>query len=383
MICDSTNALREGRSPSELDVARSLGEHHQGRQAARRRHHLRLQRRAHQGRRGCRQGAGPAGRGGGAGHASHHRRGHRDRLPAARFQVSRPGALLLPGAATRWCCCAPAARASRARRWPASPTTSIPTSSSTRAISSFSPRAPSPATSGRSGASRTGWSISAASIVTDGDALVHVTGHPRREELKEMYAWVRPRIAIPMHGEARHLCRARQARARRGRRGGARRPQRRHGAPGARARPRSIDEAPVGRLFRDGHLLVPSDDGPVRERRTLAFAGIVVVALARSGRGEIWPSRDRARRRADRGRQRAADARHRARRGRGHARAASRATGAGTARWCARRCGGPCARRWRMPGASGRSPRCCSRKRPGDPSDRPGAQCDCPSVPMR
>ncbi len=42
-------------------------------------------------------------------------------------------------------------------------------------------------------------------IIGDGDALVHVTGHPRREELKEMYGWVRPKIAIPMHGEARHL----------------------------------------------------------------------------------------------------------------------------------------------------------------------------------
>ena len=43
----------------------------------------------------------------------------------------------------------------------------------------------------------------------------------------------------------------------------------------------------MGRLFRDGDLLVPSDDGPVRERRSLAFAGIVVVALARSGKGEV------------------------------------------------------------------------------------------------
>ena len=42
-------------------------------------------------------------------------------------------------------------------------------------------------------------------LITDGDALVHVTGHPRREELKDMYRWVQPRIAIPMHGEARHL----------------------------------------------------------------------------------------------------------------------------------------------------------------------------------
>jgi ribonuclease J len=55
-------------------------------------------------------------------------------------------------------------------------------------------------------------------------------------------------------------------------------------APGAAE---IVDEAPVGRLFRDGRLLVPSDDGPVRERRSLAFAGVVIVALVRSGRGEV------------------------------------------------------------------------------------------------
>ncbi len=42
-------------------------------------------------------------------------------------------------------------------------------------------------------------------VVTDSDALVHVTGHPRREELRQLYSWVRPKSAIPMHGEARHL----------------------------------------------------------------------------------------------------------------------------------------------------------------------------------
>jgi ribonuclease J len=125
-------------------------------------------------------------------------------------------------------------------------------------------------------------------IVADGDALVHVTGHPRREELKEMYAWVRPRIAIPMHGEARHLSEhAKLARAA----GVGEVLSVRNGemvrlAPG---KAQIIDEAPVGRLFRDGGLLVPAVDGPVRERRSLAFAGIVVVALVRSGRGEISP----------------------------------------------------------------------------------------------
>ena len=101
-----------------------------------------------------------------------------------------------------------------------------------------------------------------------------------------MYGWVKPRIAIPMHGEARHLSEhAKLARAA----GVEEVLDVRNGdmvrlAPGPAE---IVDEAPVGRLFRDGQLLVPSEDGPVRERRSLAFAGIVIVVLARSGRGEI------------------------------------------------------------------------------------------------
>ena len=123
-------------------------------------------------------------------------------------------------------------------------------------------------------------------VIADGDALVHVTGHPRRDELTEMYGWVRPRIAIPMHGEARHLSEhAKLARA-----AGVREVLHvRNGdivrlAPGVAE---VVDEAPVGRLFRDGQLIVPPDEGPVRERRSLAFAGVVIVALARSGRGDV------------------------------------------------------------------------------------------------
>ena len=123
-------------------------------------------------------------------------------------------------------------------------------------------------------------------LITDTDALVHVTGHPRREELKEMYGWVRPRIAIPMHGEPRHLAEhAKLATAA----GVGQVLSIRNGdivrlAPTPAA---VIDEAPVGRLFRDGRLLVPSREGPVRERRALAFAGIVIVGIALSGRGEL------------------------------------------------------------------------------------------------
>ena len=123
-------------------------------------------------------------------------------------------------------------------------------------------------------------------IVTDAETLVHVTGHPRREELKDMYAWLRPKIVVPMHGEARHLKEhAKLARA--------------CGVaetftiidgeilklwPGPAA---VIDEAPVGRLYRDGNLIVPDAEGPVKARRKLSFAGIAVVSLALSRRGEI------------------------------------------------------------------------------------------------
>ncbi len=123
-------------------------------------------------------------------------------------------------------------------------------------------------------------------IITDSEKLVHVTGHPRRDELRQMYGWMRPRLAIPMHGEVRHL----KEHARLARACGVREvftaingemvkiaP-----APGA-----MIDEAPVGRLYRDGKLIVPGVDGPVRERRKLSFVGIAVVSLVLSRRGEL------------------------------------------------------------------------------------------------
>jgi ribonuclease J len=125
-------------------------------------------------------------------------------------------------------------------------------------------------------------------ILTDADALVHVTGHPRREEMKEMYAAIQPRIAIPMHGEARHL----EAHRKLARAAGVKEVLSIRNGEVVRLAPdpaEIIDQAPVGRLFRDGNLLVPADGGPVRERRSLAYAGIVVVALARSGRGTFAP----------------------------------------------------------------------------------------------
>jgi ribonuclease J len=123
-------------------------------------------------------------------------------------------------------------------------------------------------------------------LVTDSDALVHVTGHPRRDELKDMYSWVKPRTAIPMHGEARHLA----AHARLAREAGV--PKVlvvRNGdivrlAPGEAS---VIDEAPVGRLFRDGALIIGAEDAPIRDRRRLAETGIAFVTLVLDRRGQL------------------------------------------------------------------------------------------------
>jgi ribonuclease J len=124
-------------------------------------------------------------------------------------------------------------------------------------------------------------------VITDAEALVHVTGHPRRDELKDMYAWLRPRIAVPMHGEARHL----KAHAKLALACGAKETFTIVDGEILKLWPDPasvIDEAPVGRLYRDGNLIVPDVDGPVKARRKLSFVGIVVIAMALSRRGEIF-----------------------------------------------------------------------------------------------
>jgi ribonuclease J len=122
-------------------------------------------------------------------------------------------------------------------------------------------------------------------ILTDADALVHVSGHPRRDELRQMYSWLKPKVAVPMHGEARHL----KAQAELAREMGVKTVMTVYNGEIARLAPdpRIIDDAPVGRFFRDGKLLVPEAEGPVRARRKLAFAGFVAVALTLNRRGDV------------------------------------------------------------------------------------------------
>lgn len=123
-------------------------------------------------------------------------------------------------------------------------------------------------------------------VITDSDALVHVTGHPRREELKQMYAFLKPKLAVPMHGEARHM----EEHAKLAREAGVPETHVAYNGQMLRLLPRPakvVADVPVGRFYRDGKLIVPSIEGPVRERRRLSFAGIVCVAVAIDKHGEV------------------------------------------------------------------------------------------------
>jgi ribonuclease J len=122
-------------------------------------------------------------------------------------------------------------------------------------------------------------------VISDRTHLVHVSGHPRRAELEDLIKWVRPQILIPVHGESLHLYEhatlARKAGVPRGlicRDGDVVRL-----APNG---PDVIDEVPAGRLYKDGRVLVAAESRTVADRRRLAFAGIVSVALALTDRGE-------------------------------------------------------------------------------------------------
>jgi ribonuclease J len=122
-------------------------------------------------------------------------------------------------------------------------------------------------------------------LMTDDDHLVHVSGHPARDELRRMYRLVKPRYAVPVHGEWRHL----SAHAELAREAGATPFMMEDGdilslAPG---RPAITDSAPVGRLVLDGTRLVPLKGEVMSARRRMLFNGIVVASLAVDQSGNL------------------------------------------------------------------------------------------------
>ena len=124
-------------------------------------------------------------------------------------------------------------------------------------------------------------------IITEENAFVHVSGHPNRDDLKDMYSWVKPKSIIPVHGEHRHMIE--QAKF-------AKEMKVPHSLqiengdiikiyPGDN--PKIIDKAPSGRMYLDGSISVREDSNSIKERRNLAINGYLEVTLPINNNGKI------------------------------------------------------------------------------------------------
>ncbi len=123
-------------------------------------------------------------------------------------------------------------------------------------------------------------------VITDHDALVHVSGHPAQDELIRMYQLVRPKIAVPVHGEARHLmAQARLAEQ-------CQVPQSivtRNGevvklAPGPAS---VVGEVPVGRLVVDGKSLIDAKGESLKNRQRMVFNGAALATIVMDRKGAL------------------------------------------------------------------------------------------------
>jgi ribonuclease J len=122
-------------------------------------------------------------------------------------------------------------------------------------------------------------------LITADDEMVHVSGHPAREELRKLYALVRPRYSVPVHGEWRHL----SAHAALATEVGAIPMMLEDGDILCLSgnRPEVIDSAPVGRLVLDGNRLVPLSGGVLAARRRMLFNGVVLASVAVDATGAL------------------------------------------------------------------------------------------------
>lgn len=123
-------------------------------------------------------------------------------------------------------------------------------------------------------------------VITASDRDIHTSGHPNRDELAEMYGFIRPKIAIPVHGEARHLIAHAKL---------AQECQVPHGIVAQNGMLLSIsddgveivDEVYSGRLALDGTRLRPLESLAIRDRKKMAYNGFIVVTIVLDRKGEL------------------------------------------------------------------------------------------------
>ncbi len=124
-------------------------------------------------------------------------------------------------------------------------------------------------------------------VISEENEFIHVSGHPNREDLKDMYSWIRPKSIIPVHGEHRHMIEhikfAKEmqipytVRVENG--DIVKIPQ--------ENRPEVFDKAPSGRLYVDGNISVEEDSRSIKERRNISANGILDVTILVTSKGNI------------------------------------------------------------------------------------------------
>ena len=124
-------------------------------------------------------------------------------------------------------------------------------------------------------------------MISEENAFVHVSGHPNRDDLKDMYKWVKPRCVIPVHGEHRHMAEhvafAKEMQV----------PKTlliENGdiikiLPGNK--PEIIDKAPSGKIYLDGNINVETDSKSIKDRKNLSVNGYLEITLIVSNNGSI------------------------------------------------------------------------------------------------
>ena len=124
-------------------------------------------------------------------------------------------------------------------------------------------------------------------VISEESEFVHVSGHPNRDDLKDMYNWVKPKCVIPVHGEHRHMIEhinfAKEMQV-------AYPVQVENGDivkifPGKK--PEVYDKAPSGRLYVDGNISVDEDFSSIKERKNLSNNGYMEVTILVTPKGNI------------------------------------------------------------------------------------------------
>ena len=124
-------------------------------------------------------------------------------------------------------------------------------------------------------------------VISEENEFVHVSGHPNREDLKDMYNWIRPKAVIPVHGEHRHMIEhinfAKEMQVPF--------PVRVENGDIVRlypgAKPEVYDKAPSGRLYLDGNISVEQDSKSLKERKSISVNGYMEVTILINVKGNI------------------------------------------------------------------------------------------------